>query len=200
MTRANAFAYSVVSLGILCGVSAVAPQPPGHPGVPAPKAASPAVQARPADVASMDAIVGAFYGSTSGAAGEARDWERLRSLFVPGARMIAARPTGAGADAGASAMVLTVDDYVESNRTYFEKGGFFEKEVARRTEAFGNIAHVFSTYESRHTKDAPEPYSRGIYSIQLLKDGQRWWIVSVFWDFERPESLVPEKYLHSARE
>jgi hypothetical protein len=162
----------------------------GHPQAPRPAPDWP--QPRQADVASLDAIVKAFYDSTAGPAGQARDWDRYRSLFLPEARLIPARPSP---DGGAGAMFLGVNDFVDANRKYFEKGGFFDAEVARRVEEFGNIAHVWSTYESRHVREAPEPYIRGINSIQLLKDGARWWIVSVYWDYERPESLIPGRYL-----
>jgi hypothetical protein len=75
---------------------------------------------------------------------------------------------------------------------------FYESEVSRKVEQFGAIAHVFSTYESRH---APEekPFSRGINSIQLFNDGKRWWVVTIFWDSERDGLALPEKYLKSGR-
>ncbi|MFB3112623.1 MAG: hypothetical protein ACE10G_11370, partial [Gemmatimonadales bacterium] len=39
--------------------------------------------ADPADVESVDAIVAAVYDVISGAAGQERDWDRMRSLFIP---------------------------------------------------------------------------------------------------------------------
>ena len=161
-----------------------------------PEQVGPPVDARHAggraeDVASIDGLIAAFYESTAGPAGQPRDWDRLRSLCNPATRFVASRPMG---DGRAAVFALTIEDYIQHNRTYFEKGGFFESEVARRVEAFGNIAHVWSTYESRRSKDA-EAYSRGIYSIQLLYDGQTWSIISVFWDHERPENPLPDKYL-----
>jgi hypothetical protein len=78
---------------------------------------------------------------------------------------------------------------------YLEENGFFEKEVARRVESFGNIAHVFSTYESRHKADDAQPFARGINSIQLMNDGKRWWIVTVFWQGEDKSNPLPDKYL-----
>jgi hypothetical protein len=93
--------------------------------------------------------------------------------------------------------VLDVDGYIERSRDYLEKNGFFEKEIARRTEQFGHIAHVWSTYESRHHEDDPQPFMRGINSIQLLYDDSRWWIVTVYWQHESPEDPIPEKYRKS---
>jgi hypothetical protein len=148
--------------------------------------------ARPDDVKSAEAIVAAVYDVISGPAGQKRDWDRMRSLFVPGARLIPAVPKEGG---GATARVLDVDGYIQRSGPVLERDGFFEREIARRTEAFGNIAHVFSTYESKHTKADPKPFARGINSMQLLKDGDRWWIVTIFWDSERASSPIPSEYL-----
>ncbi len=148
--------------------------------------------ARPADVQSVDAIVGALYDVISGPAGQKRDWDRMRSLFVPGARLI---PAVVNASGGASARVLDVDGYIQRASATLEHDGFFEHEIARKMDAFGNIAILFSTYESRHAATEPKPFARGINSIQLLKDRDRWWIVTVYWDGERPDNPIPEKYL-----
>ncbi len=73
-------------------------------------------------------------------------------------------------------------------------------EVSRRTETFGHIAQVWSTFESRHNAGDAEPYIRGINSVQLLKDGDRWWVVNVFWDFEGPNSAIPPEYLSPSKQ
>lgn len=148
--------------------------------------------ANPADVASIDAIVAAVYDVISGPAGKKRDWDRMRSLFVPEARLI---PTGPRKDGGYASRALTVENYIARSGEYFEKNGFFERESARRTESFGHIAHVFSTYESRHKADDAQPFQRGINSIQLMNDGTRWWVVTIFWEGADKDTPLPEKYL-----
>ena len=169
------------------------PQPTpmtNQPSQPAPTPSTPA--ANPADVGSMDAIIHAVYDVISGPAGKKRDWDRMRSLFIPGARLI---PTGPRQGGAYGSRVLTVEDYVTRGSTLFEKEGFFEKEVARKTESFGRIAQVFSTYEARHSPDDEKPFIRGINSIQLMNDGKRWWIVTIFWQAEDQNNPLPEKYL-----
>jgi hypothetical protein len=148
--------------------------------------------ANPADVGSIDAIIAAVYDVISGPAGKKRDWDRMRSLFMPGARLI---PTGPRQAGGYGSRALTVEDYVTRGTPLFEKEGFFETERARRTESFGQIAHVFSTYESRHAPEDVKPFQRGINSIQLMNDGKRWWIVTIFWQGEDEKNPLPEKYL-----
>ena len=152
---------------------------------------APSAVANPADVASMDSTIAALYEVISGPAGK-RNWDRFRSLFAPGARLIAngVRPTGE-----VVSRVMTVEDYAQRNGPFFEKNGFFEREARRHTDAFGNIAQVFSTYESRHAKDDAKPFQRGINSIQLMNDGKRWWVVTIFWQAEDEKNPLPEKFL-----
>src|SRR5437667_11961941 len=142
-------------------------------------------ESNPSDVASLDAIIAAADDSSSGPAGQKRDWDRERSLYYPGARLI---PTAkAGANDGLAPQILDVEGFIARVESYFAEHGFFEKEIARRTEQFGHIAHVWSTYESRHNADDTEPFMRGINSIQLFHDGSRRWIVSFCWQDESPE-------------
>src|SRR4029453_8298467 len=149
--------------------------------------------ADPRDVASIDAIITAAYDSISGPAGQKRNWARERSLYYPGARLIpTAKPR---ANDGLAPQILDVDGFIARVEPYFAEHGFFEKEIARRTEKFGHIAHVWSTYESRHDAHDPEPFSRGINTIQLFYDGNRWLIVNIFWQQESAEDPIPEKYL-----
>lgn len=142
------------------------------------------------DVESLDAIIEALYDVISGAAGEERDWNRMRSLFIPEARMM---PLGLREDEGVSIRLLSVGDYIASSGPILEETGFHEQELARRTERFGHMAHVFSTYEGR--METEDTVVRGINSIQLMNDGSRWWIVSVYWQAEGPDNPLPEEYL-----
>jgi len=165
---------------------------PSRVGATQEKQSSPATpDARPADVASIDAIVGAVYDVISGPAGQKRDWDRFRSLFIPGARLIPVTQAGEQR----SSRVLSVDDYVMRSSPILEKGGFYEREIAKRTDKFGDIAHLFSTYESRRKADDPAPFARGINSFQLMHDGKRWWIVTIFWEAEAPDRQIPSEYL-----
>lgn len=148
--------------------------------------------ANPADVASIDSIIAALYDVISGDAGKKRDWNRLRTLFVAEGKMIPLLPKREG---GFEPRFLTVDGYVERSGSYIETNGFFESEISRKTEQFGNLAHVFSTYEGKHKLSDDKPFLRGINSLQLINDGKRWWIVNIAWDSERPGNLLPEKYL-----
>jgi len=148
--------------------------------------------ADPNDVASIDGIIAAAYDGISCAAGEKPDWDRDRSLFYPGARLIpAVKP---GASDCLTPQMLDVDGFIARVEPYIAEHGSFEKEIARRTEQFGHIAHVWSVYESRHNADDPEPFTRGINSIQLFYDGTRWWIVNIYWQQESAEDPIPEKY------
>jgi hypothetical protein len=156
---------------------------------PAPQAAA-APKADVKDVDSVEHIVAAVYDCISGPPGP-RKWERFRSLYYPGARMIPTRRDNKGQ---VTAKALSVDEYAEFAGAYFAKEGFYESSVANRIEVWDRIAHVWSTYESRHAK-GEKPFARGINSFQLMYDGTRWWIVTVYWAGEEVDHPLPEKYL-----
>lgn len=157
-----------------------------------PVADAPEYPADPADVESIDAIMTAVYDVISGPAGEVRDWDRMRSLFVDGARLI---PTGRDPSGTPRMGVWSVDEYITRAGPVLEEGGFFEVEVGRVTEQYGNVVHLMSAYESRWNEDDPEPFTRGVNSFQLWNDGERWWVVSIMWEDERSAGVIPKRYL-----
>ena len=128
----------------------------------------------------------------SGDAGVARDWDRFRSLFHPSARMI---PTGRNRQGVLSARAITPEDYIRTNGPLLVQRGFHERELARRTEAFGPLLHAFSTYDSKTRVSDAQPFARGVNSIQLFNDGARWWVLTVAWAAEPPETPLPAAYL-----
>ena len=161
-------------------------------GATSPAQAPAAVPARQADVSSPDAILAATYDVISGPAGQKRDWDRFHSLFAPGARLI---PTSPSPDGSIAVRTLSADDYIARASARFESAGFYEKEVARHTERWGHILQAFSTYESRHDAKDAAPFARGINSFQLFFDGKRWWIVTIFWEAETPQSPLTKDFL-----
>jgi hypothetical protein len=152
-------------------------------------------EANPADVGSLDAIMTAVYDVISGDAGKARDWDRFRSLFHKDARLI---PSGKNRQTGViGARVMTPEDYITGSGPFLEKEGFHERELARHVDMYGNIAQVFSTYHAFKKADDKEPFMRGINSFQLLNDGKRWWVVTIYWQAETPDNPIPKQYLKS---
>jgi hypothetical protein len=149
-------------------------------------------KAKPDDVQSPEAIVAAVYSVISGGKGQQRNWDRMRSLFVPDARLI---PAIMGKDGHNDVLMLSVDGYIERSGTRLTSDGFFERSIHNEMEQFGNIVQVWSTYESRHDAADEKPFARGINSFQLLKDGNRYWVVNIFWDSETPTKPIPAKYL-----
>ena len=153
--------------------------------------------ADPVDVSTIDALLGSLYDVISGDAGEARDWDRFRSLFHPEfGRLMPLRPDPAKGTWDVASM--TPDEYVAQAERWTQRQGFHEREVAREVERFGGIAHVWSTYEGFDAKNAATPFVRGINTIQLMQDGARWWILSIGWDAEREDQPLPPRYLPRA--
>lgn len=148
--------------------------------------------ADPADVASVDAIVRALYESISGPKGAPRDWARLRTLYGPNARMIY---TTVGADGKARLANWSVEEYITVAEPGLVANGFYEREIGRTTETFGNVTAIMSAYDSKHAPEDATPFQRGVNSIQLFHSGARWYILSVMWDSERAGNPIPAKYL-----
>jgi hypothetical protein len=157
---------------------------------PAPQSPASSPQAKPADVDTLEHILAAVYDCISGPPGP-RDWNRFRSLFYPGARLI---PTRRDETGKVMARMNSVEDYIQRSQPFLEKEGFFEAPVANRVEQWDRIAHVWSTYESRHAK-GEKPFARGINSFQFLYDGNRWWVVTIYWEGEEAAHPLPDKYL-----
>jgi hypothetical protein len=141
--------------------------------------------------ASVDALLTDLYGVISGPAGQPRNWDKMKSLFYPGAHLVRtqASPTGEFA-----ATVLTPDDYVARAGKYFATNGFYEREISRKSEAWGNLQQILSTYESRHEANGA-PFTRGINSILVFNDGKRWWIMTIAWQEESATLKLPKEFL-----
>lgn len=149
----------------------------------------PTVEANPADVSTIDGIIKAFYETISGGKNVPRQWSRDKTLYAPDIRFVAM-----GENNGkVRASLMNHSQYANGSNEFFVKEGFTEREINRVSRRFGNIAHVFSTYEFS-TEDKKEK-GRGINSIELFYDGSRWWISAVSWDEERPDNLIPKEFL-----
>ena len=144
--------------------------------------------ANPPDVTTIDSIIPVLYATISGPVGAPRQWDRMLSLFHPEARLI---PTGCDTAGRCRGRIMTPDEYRQRADSMLVASGFQEREIRRRTERFGNVAHVWTTYES-YRRGEDTPFMRGINSVQLLWAGTRWWILHVFWDNERPGNPLPE--------
>jgi hypothetical protein len=149
---------------------------------------------RAGDTESINSIVLSIYESVSFRPGASPDWERLRSLFFPGALIVPPKRPELGV------VTMDIEGFIERFKKSMEtlnleRKGFIEAGIAARVDSFGAIAHVFSTYEARNTPEDAVPFLRGINSIQLLKDGGRYWVLALAWDVERDDNPLPARYL-----
>lgn len=157
--------------------------------------ADPVPAADPADVATPEALTTALYDVISGPAAQPRDWDRLRSLFYPGARLLYAQTTPAGEEL---LHPMTVEDFIRIvTPIYASGGGFWERDIGHRVERFGNVAHVFTAYETRRSGPDGPVVARGINSCQMVRHEGRWWIANIAWDTERPGNPIPPEFMGS---
>ncbi len=150
----------------------------------------------------LSAVEG-LYDVISGPAGQARDWDRFRSMFTEDGRMSLFAPERAAAADGsggapARRITWTPEEYIERAGPYVMSNGFFEEGVWNRVQVFGRMAHVFSTYETYNEPGGPA-VARGINSIQLVKDpadpNGAWKVLLIVWDTESPQRPVPAEML-----
>ena len=157
------------------------------PGQVTPKPEAPALD----EFALLDTVVASLYEAISGPAGE-RDWDRFGSLFYSGARLLR---TIVSPDGEVSLSAMDVPGFIDFAAPFLRQHPFFERELVRQVDQFGQIAHIFSTFEASSRPDGGDSLGRGINSIQLWFDGRRWWIMSMLWDDERPANPIPPEYL-----
>jgi len=141
-----------------------------------------------ADVETVDGIINAYYEVISGPAGQPRDWARDKSLHHSNALISV---TGKDKNQKPFIVSQSLSDYHKSFG--IPKVGFWEYEIKREIQEFGNITHVWTTYETKQEKNGPVT-ERGINSIQLYHDGNRWWILSWMFDSERTDNPIPKEY------
>ena len=142
------------------------------------------------DVSSIDSIINALYEVISGEKGEERDWDREKNLFHPEARLIVVKKE----DNHLETRIMSSNEFIQYAKPFIDRTGFYEYEIVRNVEEFGHVAHVWSTFESKYSKEDEKPYTRGINSIQLLNDQKRWWVMNIYWSKETDEFPLPEIY------
>ena len=145
------------------------------------------------NVATVNSVVNSLYHSVSGEIEEERDWKLFKLLFHPDAKLITA---GKNNEREFQVKSMGTGDYVKTTGKWMVSNGFIEKEISRKSEVFGRMAHVFSTYEAYNSEADLEPNLRGINSIQLVNDGERWWILNLYWTQENWMYPIPSKYLN----
>jgi hypothetical protein len=135
-----------------------------------------------------------LYELISGPADCEREWDEIGRLFMPAARLRMAPGQDDEAEPGRD---WSVEEFAEAAAPYYRQAGFWEREIGRRVERYGNIAHVFSTYESRVGSPDSEPVSRGINSVQVIFRDGRWNIAGIVFQRERSGAPIPSRYLQS---
>jgi hypothetical protein len=138
-----------------------------------------------ADLAGIDAAIRGVYEVISGPPGQKRDFDRMRSLFAPGATMKAIGPKGLHGG--------SVEDYIARDKDILEREGFTERELGRRLELWGGLATAWSSYDGRTANGSF--HERGINSFELVKIDGKWLIASILWQEETPDNPLPRDLL-----
>ena len=152
-------------------------------------AAVAASQPSRADRAGIDAAIRGVYEVISGPPGQKRDFDRMRSLFAPGATLKAIGPKGLHGG--------SLEDYISRNKDVLEREGFTERELGRRVEVWGGLATAWSAYDGRTANGSF--HERGINSFQLVKINGKWLVASILWQEETPTNPLPRNLIQGRR-
>jgi hypothetical protein len=123
----------------------------------------------------LDEVIATMYASMSFAPGEQPDWDAQSAVFAPHARLVRVRDDG----------IYEFDPYSfrENLEEMIASGAlpsFFERELWRDAQVYGDLAHVLSAYEMRASRNG-DVLCRAIKSIQLFQHDNRWWISAMIW-------------------
>jgi hypothetical protein len=124
--------------------------------------------------------------------GDEPNWKGLQALFSEHARITRITPEGTDHMDPRAFLAMT--------RNMLELGAytsFYEFEVARQVRRFGNLAQVWSLYETRRDRSAVRALGRGINSIQLIREGEAWRVLGLLWDeIHASPDLELSRYMH----
>ncbi len=124
---------------------------------------------------SLDRVIRDMYASMCFERGERPDWQRQTEVFAHHARLVRVNDDGV--------FEFDVRTFREDFEARIESGAlpsFWEGELWRETDEFGDVAHVLSAYEMRSAA-AGEMIAHAIKSIQLVRKDGRWWISAMLW-------------------
>ncbi|HEV8407276.1 MAG TPA: hypothetical protein VGQ34_05005 [Sphingomicrobium sp.] len=142
-----------------------------------------------AEWAGIDRAIRAVYEVISGPPGQKRDFDRMRSLFAPGATLKATGPKGLRGG--------SLEDYISRNKDVLERDGFTERELGRRVEIWGGLATAWSAYDGRTANGSF--HERGINSFQLVKIDGKWLVASILWQEETPQNPLPAQLVQGSK-
>ena len=135
----------------------------------------------------LDSVIAEMYDIVSFEPGTRPDWRREDEIFAPGARVVRVNDSGVF-EFDMASFCKNFDAMIDSG----ELPSFWEAEIWRETRQFGEVAHVLSAYETRHTRDGA-PVNRGVNSLQLFERDGRWWISAMIWRRDGKNVRIGEK-------
>jgi len=136
----------------------------------------------------LDEVIAEMYASICFEEGQRPDWSRQVAIFAPGARMVRVTDDGI--------FEFDLQSYRANLEAMIDSGSlpsFWESEIWRDTQQFGEVAHVLSAYEARRSKNG-DVVNRGVNSIQLFRRNDQWLISAMLWRREGKSVRIPDAF------
>ncbi|MEO0650703.1 MAG: hypothetical protein AAFZ65_08495 [Planctomycetota bacterium] len=135
-----------------------------------------------ADHAALRATIEELYTAFSFDAHAEPDWARQRELYLEGATFVAPIQPGQ-APVGDDTETFLDEFQAFVRRGPYAETGLYERILDVDAGICGNIAHAFVLFEGHYPGD-PEAQTRGLDSLQFVRDGQAWRLVSFTTQYE----------------
>ena len=119
------------------------------------------------DEEAIGAVIDEMYAMISGPAGP-REWSRQDNCFLPEARQVR---TWVDEQGRPQKLSMTLEEYEANTTPFFNSNPFHEVETSRRIDLFGNMAHVWSSYEARKSPSSGAASIRSSCSAIPTRDG-----------------------------
>ncbi|MBM3984981.1 MAG: nuclear transport factor 2 family protein [Planctomycetes bacterium] len=139
--------------------------------------------------AALDGLYAAFGFDPGGEA----DWDAIRASCAEGAAFLAP------AAPDRPQRLTGLDEFLEDFRAYASSPpvagtGLHERITGVRVDGFGRIAHAFVAFEGFAPGDG-RALTRGLDSLQLVRDGERWLLASFTTQYETPALSLPLRFV-----
>ncbi len=138
------------------------------------------------DTKSIDTIIDAYYDVISGSSNDPWEFERDKYIHSKNAVIIRLDENGKAESHSLEA------EYIPLGLS--PKEDFYEKELKRKVNQFGRIAQVWSAFEIRNNPEIATNI-RGLNSIQLHYEKDRWWIDSWTCEMESDKNSLVRDFL-----
>lgn len=144
--------------------------------------------------ASIEASITELYAAFCFDAGGEAQWDQIEAHFLESAIIVNPYPVGAHPTVVSRAQFLKeFQTYVRSDSV--RDTGLHERVLAIQADHYGNLAHAYVSFEG-FVPATGVVRTRGLDSLQLVRDGARWRVASFTTQYETEGLVLPARFVN----